>query len=37
MSPKASRWSPVAETTSPATLARRAAATVLRSAEQTIW
>lgn len=32
MSPKASRWSLVAETTGPAPLARRAAAAVLRSA-----
>ncbi len=32
MSPKATRWSPVAETTSHSTLARHAAAGALRSA-----
>lgn len=32
MSPKATRWSPVAETTSPSALARHAAAGALRSA-----
>ncbi len=36
MSPKATRWSPVAETTSPASLARHAAASTLRIASATL-